>query len=229
MLAGCWVGGGLFALLQRPDLTGVFNLCDEEAAPPQSALDKARKALARGDGIAAEEQLRASLRDAGATEDVAAYLGEAALLQDDLVTARHWLQPGRFSAATALHGYRMLGRLEMREGNLSVAGAAFDQALSIDSEQADLWVDIGHLRYRGGEQIQAIAAADRADPTAGTLHVADAASGEFRALARDAEQHVSQLAWIDRDSILTVASVGTGSIGVSPLGRCRKPYPDFSA
>ncbi|HBU62076.1 MAG TPA: hypothetical protein DEB67_06550, partial [Oceanicaulis sp.] len=56
-----------------------------------------------------------------------------------------------------------------------------------------------------------IAAADRADPTAGTLHVADAASGEFRALARDAEQHVSQLAWIDRDSILTVASVGTGT------------------
>ncbi|MEC7398599.1 MAG: tetratricopeptide repeat protein, partial [Pseudomonadota bacterium] len=167
----------------------------EEAAPPQSALDKARQALARGDGIAAEEQLRASLRDAGATEDVAAYLGEAALLQDDLVTARHWLQPGRFSAATALHGYRMLGRLEMREGNLSVAGAAFDQALSIDADRADLWIDIGHLRYRGGEQVQAIAAADRAlaiDPDS-------AVALQFRAqLVRDAYGPLAALPWLER-------------------------------
>ena len=167
----------------------------EEAAPPQSALDKARQALARGDGIAAEEQLRASLRDAGAPKDVAAYLGEAALLQDDLVTARHWLQPDNFSAATAWHGYRMLGRLEMREGNLSVAGAAFDQALSIDADQADLWIDIGHLRYRGGEQVQAIAAADRAlaiDPDS-------AAALQFRAqLVRDAYGPLAALPWLER-------------------------------
>ena len=62
-----------------------------------------------------------------------------------------------------------------------------------------------------GSRLAFIAAADRADPTAGTLHVADAESGEFRAIARDAEQHVGQLAWVDGNSILTVASVGTGT------------------
>ena len=56
-----------------------------------------------------------------------------------------------------------------------------------------------------------IAGADRADPTAGTLHIADAQTGEYMAIARDAEQHVNQLAWIDRNSVLTLASVGTGT------------------
>ena len=175
-------------------LFGALGGC-EEAAPPQSAFDKAQQALARGDGIAAEQYLRTSLRERGAPDDVAAYLGEAALLQDDLVTARHYLQPGRFSPATALHGYRMLGRLEMREGNLSVAGAAFDQALSIDSEQADLWVDIGHLRYRGGEQIQAIAAADRAL----AIDHDSAAALQFRGqLVRDAYGPLAALPWLER-------------------------------
>ena len=188
------LGRRVLAALCAVGVLSALGAC-EEAAPPQSAIKKARGALARGDGIAAEEQLRASLRDTSAPEDVAAYLGEAALLQDDLVTARHWLQPGRFSAATDLHGYRMLGRLEMREGNLSVAGAAFDQALSIDAENADLWVDIGHLRYRGGEQIQAIAAADRAlaiDPDS-------AVALQFRAqLVRDAFGPLAALPWLER-------------------------------
>ncbi|WP_421856766.1 S9 family peptidase [Oceanicaulis sp.] len=56
-----------------------------------------------------------------------------------------------------------------------------------------------------------IAGADRADPTAGTLHIADAQTGEYMAIARDAEQHVNQLAWIDRNSVLALASVGTGT------------------
>lgn len=56
-----------------------------------------------------------------------------------------------------------------------------------------------------------IAAADRADPTAGTLHVADTATGAYSAIARDAEQHISQLAWRDNDTVITLASVGTGT------------------
>lgn len=56
-----------------------------------------------------------------------------------------------------------------------------------------------------------LAAADRADPTAGTLHVADASTGEFTQIARDAEQHISQIAWRDRDSIIALTSVGTGT------------------
>ena len=32
------IASGLFALLQRPHLAGAFNLCDEEAAPPQDVM-----------------------------------------------------------------------------------------------------------------------------------------------------------------------------------------------
>lgn len=39
------LASGLFALLQRPDLTGVFNLCDEEAAPPQDVIAYAANLL----------------------------------------------------------------------------------------------------------------------------------------------------------------------------------------
>ncbi|MCH2486839.1 MAG: tetratricopeptide repeat protein, partial [Erythrobacter sp.] len=138
---------------------------------------------------------RAMLGQRSAPEELAAYLGEAALAQGDLAKARRWLQPGRFSPATALHGYRMLGRLEIRDGNLAAAGAAFDRALAIEADDADLWVDIGHLRYRGGEQIQAIEAADRA------LAIApqNASALQFRAqLVRDAYGPLAALPWLER-------------------------------
>lgn len=32
------IAGGLFALLQQPDLTGTFHLCDDEPAPPQDVI-----------------------------------------------------------------------------------------------------------------------------------------------------------------------------------------------
>ena len=39
------IASGLFALIQRPDLTGSFNLCDEEAAPPQDVMTYAADLL----------------------------------------------------------------------------------------------------------------------------------------------------------------------------------------
>lgn len=173
---------------------GALAGCDD-AAPPPSAFERAQQALARGDGIAAEEQLRAMLEAERVPEDLAAYLGEAALAQGDLAKARRWLAPGDFSPATALHGYRMLGRLEMREGNLPSAGAAFDRALAIQSDDADLWVDIGHLRYRGGEQVQAIEAVDRAL----AIDSDNADALQFRAqLVRDAFGPLAALPWFER-------------------------------
>ena len=56
-----------------------------------------------------------------------------------------------------------------------------------------------------------LAGADRADPTAGTLHIADAATGEFSQIARDAEQHINQIAWRDSDSIIALTAVGTAT------------------
>ena len=53
-------------------------------------------------------------------------------------------------------------RMQMRDGNLADAGRMLDEALAIDAENPALWVDIARLRYRGGEQLSALEAADRA-------------------------------------------------------------------
>lgn len=62
-----------------------------------------------------------------------------------------------------------------------------------------------------GRRFAFLAAADRADPTAGTLHVGFARTGEFEPIAREAEQHVNDLAWTDNDTILTLAHIGVES------------------
>lgn len=142
-------------------LTALLASC---AAPEAqvSALETAQSALARGDGLAAEIRLRALLEQDHTEPQLAAYLGQAALQQSELVDARRWLGAGAFSPATTGLGFRMLGQLEMREDRLAEAGAAFDRALSADPDNPELWTDIGRLRYRGGEQMQAIQAAENA-------------------------------------------------------------------
>jgi len=62
-----------------------------------------------------------------------------------------------------------------------------------------------------GRRLAFIAGADRADPTAGTLHVGFVRTGEFEAVARDAEQHVNDIAWIDNGEILALAHAGVES------------------
>jgi tetratricopeptide (TPR) repeat protein len=166
----------------------------EDVAEEQTPLDAALAMLARGDGIGAEEKLREALDNGATPETVAAYLGEAELLQGELAEARSWLVEGQFDDATRAHGFHMLARLEMRDGNLPAAGQAFDQALKSDSEDPELWVDIGRLRYIGGEQVQAVEAADYAvelgpqNPNA--LH--------FRGqLVRDAHGMEAALPWFE--------------------------------
>ena len=92
--------------------------------------------------------------------------------------------PASFLRRPAPRGSVCLGRLEMAQGNLPAAGAAFDQSYRADPANAGLWVDIGRLRYAGGEQAQALEAVDRAlaiDP-------AHAEALRFRGqLARDAQ------------------------------------------
>ena len=125
-------------------------------------------ALAKGDGIAAEVALRRALTAGVPRPVVAARMGEAMLDQGERRKAREWLGPGVFSPDQAARGWRMLGRLEIADGNLPAAGQAFDRALQVTPRDSLLWVDIARLRYLGGEQVQAFAAANTAirfDPT----------------------------------------------------------------
>lgn len=144
-------------------LTLSFGLTGcEDAEPALTPMEEARAALARGDGVGAEIALRRMIDNGTAPSEIAAYLGEAELQQGDLGEARRWLADAQFSDDTAAHGFHMLGRWAMRQDDLPAAGAAFDRAHAIDPNDADLWVDIARLRFRGGEQAQAIEASKRA-------------------------------------------------------------------
>ncbi|QKG71439.1 tetratricopeptide repeat protein [Erythrobacter mangrovi] len=140
----------------------------------------------------AQIQLEKLLSQGVDRTELAAYLGEAALAQGNLDQARDWLSAGAFSKGTMALGYRMLGRLALAEGDLAEAGRAFDRAYTIDPDDPELWVDIGRLRYRGGEQFQAIEASERAV----ALDPKNAAALQFRGqLARDAQGMAVGVAW----------------------------------
>ncbi len=134
-------------------------------AMPEGALesrDKARAALVRGDGIAAEADLQRAVAAGATRPEIAVDMGEALLQQGERGKAREWLGPGQYDPAEAARGWRLLGLIERLDGNLPAAGKALDKALAIAPKDPLLWVEIGRLRYRGGEQLQAIDAADRA-------------------------------------------------------------------
>lgn len=135
------------------------------AALPQDArthVERAEKALARRDGLGAEIELKAALASGAARPDVAADFGEAYLYLDNPVAARAWLGPGQFARGSESRGFLLLGRLERMQGNLPAAGRAFDRALAFTPRDPLLWVEIGRLRFAGGEQLQAFEAADKA-------------------------------------------------------------------
>ncbi len=163
----------------------------EDLAP----VDRARAALMAGDAVQAEVILKDALAAGGQREDLAAFLGEAELKQGQLAEAREWLGEGNFSEETRSHGFHMLARLEMDEGNLPAAGEAFDKALAINRENAALWVDIARLRYRGGEQVQAVEASVYAveiDPD-------NPQALQYRAqLVRDSQGMLASLEWFER-------------------------------
>ena len=179
------------------------------AQADSGALDRAltatRTALATGDGIAAQARLREALAAGAGEDDVRALMGEALLAQDDLAKAREWLAPASFSPSTRALGFRMLGRLELRERHLPEAGAAFDRALAVAPDDSLLWTDIARLRYTGGEQAQAIQAADRA------LHFGpgDPVALAFRALLiRNQNGLAAALPWFDAALAKTPGDVG---------------------
>ncbi len=158
-------------------------------------IEKARAELRQGDAIQAEYLLTRQLERGASRESVAALLGEAALARGNFEEAREWLAPGLFSQDSIGRGYHMLGRLELVEGNLAAAGTAFDRAMATGMQEAELWVDIARLRYRGGEHTQAVDAVERAM----ALDRNNASALKFRGqLIRDAQGLVSAIEWFGR-------------------------------
>lgn len=171
----------------------ILSACSEP--PPElPPLERVHQALAAQDGLGAEVVLREMLVAGTPEAEIAAYLGEAELQQDQVADARRWLEGSRFTPATSGRGFHMLGRVRMREGNLAEAGKAFDRALEFIPDNPELWVDIGRLRYRGGEQKQALDASIRA----AELGPDNVNALRFRAqLVRDAVGFDAALPWYE--------------------------------
>jgi tetratricopeptide (TPR) repeat protein len=192
------------------------------AAPGQDFIAKGREALVHGDGISAEVSLRRALAAGAPREAVAAYMGEALLDQDAPDKAREWLEPGAFTPDTAALGFRHLAQLERTQGNLAAAGQAFDRAMAITPRDATMWVEIGRLRYVGGEHMLAIEAADyalRLDPD-------NVRALEFKGqLVRDSQGLTAGLPWFERAlqrHPRDVAVLGEYAATLGDLGRARK-------
>ena len=182
----------------------------------------AKADLARSDGIAAEVHLRRAMDLGAGAPQVAARMGEAFIDQGEPLKARQWLGQGRFAPDEAVHGWRMLGLLERLEGNLAAAGSAFDKALALAPKEASLWVDIGRLRYAGGEQMQAIQAADRAL----SFDASNVRALEFRGqLVRDQYGLLAALPWFERAIRIApedVAMLGEYAATLGELGQARQ-------
>lgn len=130
------------------------------ATPLDEARAAAGKALERRDPIAAEVILRKAIAAGVPADALRAQLAEALLRQGDRGEVRRVLAQGSFTPETSGLGWRVRGQLEMSSGNLPGAAQAFDKALSFTPRDADLWTAIASLRFSGGEQAQAVAAAD---------------------------------------------------------------------
>lgn len=85
-------------------------------------------------------------------------------------------------------------RAAVRDGRLAEAGGYYDQARELEPENPGLWVDIARLRFRGGEHLIAIEAADYAlelDPQYGPALLLRAQ------LVRDANGLAESLPWFE--------------------------------
>lgn len=162
--------------------------------PGTALIADARAALRRDDGIDAEMKLRAALARGVPKPQVAAFMGGAYVRQGDFEHAREWLQAGAFSPQTAAEGFRVLAQVEQHDGNLPAAGKAYDRALAITPRDAGLWVEIGRLRYRGGQHVLAIQAADHAL----ALDRHNVRALEFRGeLVRDRQGLLAAMPWFE--------------------------------
>ena len=186
--------------------------------PGAALVTAAREALRRGDGIDAEVKLREALKRGVPKEQLAAYFGGAYLRQGNRDRARQWLGPGVFSGATRAEGFRLLAQLEQLDNNLPAAGAAYDRVLALLPDDPELWVEIGRLRYRGGQHVLAIAAADHAI----ALGPQNVRALEFRGqLIRDRYGLLPALPWFeaalvhapDDVSVLTDYAATLGELG----------------
>lgn len=130
------------------------------------ATDAARRtadtALAQHDPVRAEVVIRQAMAQTHAEDALRAWLAEALMQENDRKGALSVLDAGACTPDSAELGWRVRGEIALADGHVDAATEAFDQALRIAPNDADLWVSIAATRFTAGEHAQAEAAADHA-------------------------------------------------------------------
>ena len=130
--------------------------------PVAAARRDATAAIEARDPVRAEALVRRVMAGSHADNALRASLAQALLAEGDRIGARRVLDAGPMTADSQGPGWRVRGQIAMAEGDLPGAARAFDEALRHSPDDADLWVAIASLRFTGGEQALAVAAATRA-------------------------------------------------------------------
>ncbi|MXO58729.1 tetratricopeptide repeat protein [Altererythrobacter salegens] len=214
----------------RPDRIWLALLLACAAIPAvagqgDDALARARGALDRGDGIAAEIDARKALEQGMPRSAVSAAMGEAYVLQGEDGKALQWLEPADFDQDSAEAGLRALGRLKTDRGEFVEAAEAFNRAIARGAESSGLWVDIARMRYRSGEQhivggaINRALALDPRDPEALSMQAQ---------LVRDSRGLVAALPWFERAVETAPDNVGLLGDYAATLGEVGR-YKDMLA
>lgn len=203
-------------------LLALSGTATADQAAIEASFAKARSALARGDGVAAEIALKEAQARGASKLSVAVGMGEAYLDSGNLDKAREWLGPGQFAEADIAQGLRMLARLEDREGNTAAAGAALTKALQKAPRNSDLLVDLAQLRYRTGQQFASLEALR----TALEINPDNLRAIDFQALiVRDQFGPAAALDWFERGLIRAPndgVMLGDYAATLGELGRYRQ-------
>ncbi|MEZ5708333.1 MAG: tetratricopeptide repeat protein [Blastomonas sp.] len=173
----------------------MMNAIQADPDWPQARIRQAEIFLKLFDAVGAEAELRRAL-DLGAKPDAIRHLMADALLQQgDTLRARKWLTEGPVAGDQAGYAMRLLGRIELADGNLDAARSAFDRALAYAPDDSMLWVDIARFRFLAGDQGGAVQAVDHAV----ALDNANIRALQFRGeLMRSQYGLVSALPWFER-------------------------------
>ncbi len=133
---------------------------------------------------------------------------------------------------------RLIGEARVAVGNQNLRGAGqlLDQAMAVEPDNPALWVEIARLRYRGGEHVEALAAAERAVELGPQFGPALLLRAQF---VRDAHGLAASLPWYEAasaaapenpeilvDYAATLGDLGRNRAMLAALGKLAEFAPD---
>jgi tetratricopeptide (TPR) repeat protein len=156
---------------------------------------EAQIALGLFDGVGARNALKHAV-DSGATPaSVAHLLGHALWLEGEGDKAKAQLLRADIPGNNKAYALRILGRVQMDDGDFVAAQLAFERALQLAPQDSLIWTDFARLRFAVADRKGAIEAVDKALKLAPN----EVRAIEFRGqLVRDQFGVVAALPWFER-------------------------------